>query len=68
MCRRGGCARAVNACKQVAFFGAVCYNAPWIILYGGAIMADKSEGQAKFESLSYERKNYFEVASKEERE
>ena len=31
-------------------------------------MADKSEGQAKFESLSYERKNYFEVASKEERE
>ena len=29
-------------------------------------MAEKSEGQKKFETLSYEKKNYFEVAPKEE--
>ena len=31
-------------------------------------MAEKSEGQKKFETLSYEKKNYFEVAPKEELE
>ena len=31
-------------------------------------MAEKSEGQKKFDELSYEKKNYFEVAPKEELE